>query len=178
MITVEPADADAELVDIGRVVKPHGIRGEVAVEPLTELPERFAPGETVHAGHRRLVVRSSRPHKGRLLVAFEEVGDRSDAERLRGHVLRAPPRTDELDVLLVSELVGVAVVDADGRGLGTVRAAVELPSAADYDLLEVERGDGSSWLLPVVDDYVEVEVDRDEVSRLVLVDPPDGLIEG
>jgi 16S rRNA processing protein RimM len=170
--------ADGELVEVGRIVKPHGIRGEVVVEPLSDRPERFAPGEVVHAGRRRLVVVGSRPHQGRLLVAFEEVGDRTLAERLRGHTLRAAASTDDLDVYLVSELVGVDVVDTDGRSLGTVKASVELPAAAAYDLLEIERQDGTTWLLPAVEEYVAIEVAGDAVVRIVVVEPPDGLIEG
>lgn len=175
---MEPTDGETELVEVGRIVKPHGIRGEVVVEPLTDRPERFVAGQVVHAGRRRLVVEASRPHQGRLLVAFAEVDDRTLAERLRGHVLRAEPAADDLEVFLVSELVGVPVVDEDGTHLGTVRASVELPSAAAYDLLEVERDDGATWLLPAVEEYVAVEVEGDAVARLVLVEPPDGLVEG
>ena len=172
------SDDETELVDVGRIVKPHGIRGEVVVEPQTDPPLRFAAGDDLHAAPRRHVVEGSRPHKGRLLVAFAEVGDRTFAERLRGHVLRAAPLTDDLEVFLVSELVGVPVVGEDGTRLGTVRASVELPTAAAYDLLEVERDDGSTWLLPAVDEYVAIEAEDDTVVRVVLVDPPEGLVEG
>ena len=64
----------------------HGIRGEVAVALTTDRLERVAPGSVLWAGERRLEVRSSRPHRGRHLVAFEGVADRSEAEALHGAV--------------------------------------------------------------------------------------------
>mgnify|MGYP002738602396 CR=1 FL=1 len=65
----------------------------------------------------------------------------------------------------------------DTRHLGVVSALIELPDAAGYDLLEVRREDGSTWLLPAVDDYVQVHEDDDGALRLVIVDPPAGLID-
>ncbi|HEX2028245.1 MAG TPA: PRC-barrel domain-containing protein, partial [Nitriliruptorales bacterium] len=82
----------------------------------------------------------------------------------------------ESDTYLASELVGMAVVGEDGRALGVVDALIELPVAAGYDLLEVRRADGSTWLLPAVDAYVEVEQDPTGSERLVLTSPPEGLV--
>lgn len=84
-------------VRIGRVIKPHGVRGEVVVDPTTDAPEeRFAVGETVRgrrgAQDYELTVASVRPHQGRLLIRFEEVSDRTAAERLRGIQFFAAPR--------------------------------------------------------------------------------------
>ncbi len=167
-------DTADERVVVGRIIKPHGIRGEVSVQVLTDRPERFAPGSQLTGGSHVLVVGSSRPHQGRLLVQFEGVEDRSHAERLRGLELEA--LADDQpggDAYLVSELVGMRVVDEDGRTLGEVAASVELPPAAAYDLLEILAPDGSSWLLPAVDEYVAVDEDGD---RLVVFDPPEGLV--
>jgi len=166
-------------VTIGRVVKPHGIRGEVVVEVMSDLPGRFEPGVEVMLGGRPATIASSRPHQGRLLVAFEGVEDRTAAEGLRGRPLEAEPvDPGATDTYLVGELVGMAVVDEVGGDLGTVAHAVELPEAAGYDLLEVVRADGTTWLLPAVDDYVEVDRDEQGRERLRLVDPPAGLVEG
>lgn len=159
------------------MVKPHGIRGEVVVHLLTDRVERFAPGAVVAADARELVVESSRPHRGGLLVKFAQVADRTAAERMRGVELAAPPLDDGAgETYLVSELVGMGVVDVDGRDLGTVRHVVELPAAAGYDLLEVGRADGSTWLLPAVEDYVRVEEDAAGGDVLVVVEPPEGLL--
>jgi 16S rRNA processing protein RimM len=171
--------ADPGQVLIGRVVKPHGIRGEVTVALTSDVPGRFAPDDVVTAGDgRRFTVRASRPHQGRLLVKFDEVPDRSAAELLRGLELHgeAADLTDS-DVYYAHELVGMLVIHEDGRFLGVVQDLVELPEAAGYDLLEVAREDGSTWLLPTTDDYVEVHEDADGEEVLVLVDPPPGLVD-
>lgn len=166
---------------VGKVVKPHGIRGEVVVEPFSDRPERFAP-ETVletpmaSGESRHLVITGSRPHKGRLLVAFDGVADRTEAEALRDHDLHATVELDEdPETYLTAELVDMPVAHEDGRDLGRVVAVVDVPAAAGYDLLEVERDDGTSWLLPAVEDYVVID-EAPTGPRLVLVSPPEGLV--
>lgn len=165
-------------VVIGRVIKPHGIRGELVVEPLSDLPERFAVGAELELAGRPVVIAACRPHQGRLLLRIDGVPDRTAAEQLRGHELTAPPvDLDGSATYFVHELVGLAVVAEDGDALGHVEAVIELPDSAGYDLLEVRREDGRRWLLPAVDDYVEVEQDPDGTTWLVVVDPPEGLVE-
>ena len=83
-------------LQIGRVIKCHGIKGEVVVDPTTDEPEtRFAIDEVLHgkqAGREHeLTVETMRPHKGRLLIKFKEVPDRNMAETLRGTIFFAPP---------------------------------------------------------------------------------------
>ncbi len=168
-----------ELVTIGRVVKAHGIRGEVAVDVQSDVPGRFAAGTAVQLAGRPNTITSSRPHQGRLLVLFEGVTDRTGAELLRGQLITAPRvPLDDSEHFFAHELVGLAVEAEDGRDLGTVSALIELPPAAGYDLLEVRRDDGSTWLLPDVDDHVEVAQDPDGTLRLIVIDPPEGLIDG
>jgi 16S rRNA processing protein RimM len=169
----------ADLVLIGRVVKAHGIRGEVVVHPLSDLPDRFDAGTEVLLGGTPTTIASSRPHQGRLLVSFDGVRDRTAAELLRGRDIEAARvDLDDSDSYFVHELVGMTVRTEAGDDLGTVAAAVELPEAAGYDLLEVTRADGSTWLLPAVDEYVEVAEGEDGTEHLVVVDPPEGLIGG
>jgi 16S rRNA processing protein RimM len=169
---------DAGLVVVGRVVKAHGIRGEVVVDLLSDVPGRLDAGVTVQLGGRPATILASRPHQGRLLVTFDGVPDRTAAERLRGRVLEAERiDLDDTDAYFVHELVGLPVRAADGQELGTVQAAVELPETAGYDLLEVVRADGATWLLPAVDEYVEVVDDPGGRQALVVVDPPSGLLE-
>lgn len=167
-----------ELVAIGRVVKAHGIRGEVAVHVLSDVPGRFDPGTPVRLEGRSATIETSRPHQGRLLVRFAGVTDRTAAELLRGHLIEAPPvDVSESETYFAHELIDMAVVDEGGAGLGTVSALIELPGAAGYDLLEVARGDGSTWLLPAAEEFVEVDTAEDGTERLRLVDPPAGLID-
>ena len=149
-------------LEVGRVGRAHGIRGEVAVTLVTDRVERVAPGATLWAEERRLEVRSSRPHQGRFLVHFDGVSDRSAAEALQGAVLTAEPLHDPA-ALWVHELVGAEVVAVDGARLGVV-AAVEANPASDLLVLD---GGGLVPLTFLV---------RAEEGRLV-VDPPAGLLD-
>jgi 16S rRNA processing protein RimM len=168
-----------EQVVIGRILKAHGIRGEVVVDVLSEVPGRFDAGATVLLDGRPTRIASSRPHQGRLLVRLEGVEDRNAAELLRGRTLEGEPGDlSASDSYFVHELVGMAVVTVDGDHLGDVSGHIELPRAAGYDLLEVTRDDGSTWLLPASDDLVEVGELPDGTELLVVVDPPEGLIDG
>ena len=166
-----------ELVTIGRVVKAHGIRGEVVVHPLSDVEGRFDVGTEVVVGGTRRTITASRPHQGRILLAFEGVADRSAAEDLRGQELLAPAvDLQDSDTFYAHELIGLRVRHLDGRDLGEVTALFELPEAAGYDLLEVTRAEGE-WLLPCADDLVEA-VEEEDGSIVLVVDPPEGLLEG
>jgi 16S rRNA processing protein RimM len=167
------------LVTVGRIIKAHGIRGEVVVDVLSDVPGRFDVGADVRLAGRPVTITGSRPHQGRLLVRLEGVTDRTAAELLRGKVFEAEAAdvSDE-ETYYAHELVGMAVVDGGGGELGIVSALIELPGSAGYDLLEVRRGDGSTWLLPAVDEYVEVQDAPEGGERLAVIDPPEGLIAG
>lgn len=157
------------------MLKAHGLRGELVVESLSDVPGRFAPGTTMRADGIARTIASSRPHQGRLLVTFEGIGDRTTAEALRGATLTAPPAdVSDSATYYAHELVGMAVVLEDGTWVGDVVDLVDIPSSAGYDLLEIDT-DGHRWLLPAADDLVEV-ADADGVDVLCVVDPPAGLL--
>ena len=166
-----------ERVEVGRVVKPHGLRGEVVVRLASDVDGRLAPGVEVWVGGVASTVATARDHQGRPLVRFAHVPDRNAAELLRGAVVEAAPLdVAELDTYLVNELVGVPVIDRDGAALGTVSALVEMPAVAGYDLLEVVTTEGRTWLLPAADELVEVVEDAAGL-RLVVGELPEGLID-
>lgn len=155
--------SDPPRLQVGRVGRAHGIRGEVAVTLTTDRLERVAVGAVLWAGERRLEILASRPHQGRHLVHFEGVADRTAAEALQGAVLSAEPLEDPA-ALWVHDLVGAEVVDAsDGTRLGVV-AAVEANPASDLLVLD---GGGLVPLTFLV---------RTEPGRVV-VDPPAGLLD-
>src|SRR5262245_8920748 len=86
------------MVVVGVIGRPHGVRGEVAVELRTDEPERrFAAGQILYedAGSRRFTVQSARDHGGRLLVRFTELADRAAAEAVRGTLLVVTVEPDE-----------------------------------------------------------------------------------
>ncbi len=124
------------LLEVGRVAKAHGIRGEVLVDLLTDRAERVAPGTVLESARGALVVERSSPHQGRWIVAFRGVADRTAAEELRGLVLSAEP-IDDPDALWVHELIGSTVVDGAGTERGRVVAVVANPAS---DLLELDTG--------------------------------------
>ncbi len=151
------------MLEVGWVVKPHGIRGEVAVAPITNVPERrFVAGAVLQSDRGPLEVVAARPHQDRWLVSFAGVGDRNAAEELRGVTLSGEPLGDE-DALWVHELIGAEVVDTRGRSYGAVEE-VEANPAADLLVLGGER------LVPLT------FVVSQEPGRVV-IDPPAGLLD-
>src|SRR3982751_2925257 len=129
-----------EFIIVGRVRKAHGIRGEVVVEVITDVPDAvFAPGRRVFAGtaagdlapnRTELHVHTSRPFNEGLLVGFAEVPDRNVAETWRGRYLLLP--ADELpapsdEEVYVHELLGMRVQLETGEVVGTVDETSELP---------------------------------------------------
>lgn len=159
----QPGDDGLRLLEVGRIVKPHGLRGEVSVYPVTNLPEkRFVAGAVFETDGGRLQIVGARPHQKMWLVTFASINDRNAAEELRGRVLRAEPM-DEDGVLWVHELVGAQVVDTAGASYGPI-LAVEANPASDLLVLEGER------LVPLV--FVV-----SQSPGLVVIDPPPGLLD-
>ncbi|MDN4160611.1 ribosome maturation factor RimM [Nocardioides abyssi] len=171
-----------ELV-VGRIGKPHGLRGEVTVDVRTDEPERrYAVGSRLRAEPprgsasplRALTVASSRWHQTTLLVAFEEIGDRNAAEAARGIVLHATVPVDETpadpDEYYDHQLVGLAAYDLEGAELGSVTGLVH---GGAQDLLAIRTPDGRDTLVPFVKALVP-EVDL-EGGRVVVADRP-GLV--
>jgi 16S rRNA processing protein RimM len=136
----------------------------VTVTLTSDRLERVAPGAELYADDRRLVVVASRRHRGRWLLRFEGVDDRSAGERLRGAVLTGDPlaRPDD-QRLWVADVIGAQVRDRAGQVLGNI-AAVEANPA--HDLLVLDDG----ALVPAV--FV---VDHD--AGVVVVDLPAGLLD-
>ncbi|HEX9766507.1 MAG TPA: ribosome maturation factor RimM [Nitriliruptorales bacterium] len=172
-----PADrATDDRITVGRVVKPHGLLGEVAVDLLSDVPDRLAAGVQVWVDGVSRMITAARPHLGRLLVTFADVGDRTAAETLRGADIEAEPvDLADSDTYWAHELVGATVTGPDGQQVGVVTALIDLPAAAGYDLLEVTAADGATFLLPAADDLVEA-IETDEGLVLAVTDPPEGLL--
>lgn len=162
-------------LQIGRVIKSHGIKGEVVVDPTTDEPEiRFAIDEILRgkqAGkHHELTVESVRPHKGRLLIKFREVPDRTVAETLRGtSFFAAPLENEDDDGFYDHELIGLKVV-RDEEVVGEVTGVMHTPGR---QILEVAY-QGREVLVPFVHEIVPT-IDLEE--GMLVVTPPDGLFE-
>ena len=170
-------------VVVGRIGKPHGLRGEVTVEVRTDEPERRfvddavldveAPRGSAFTA-RRLTVTRTRWHQSVLLVTFEELGDRNAAEAARGVILHASIPADAVpedpDEYYDHQLVGLAAQDLDGTHLGEVTGLVH---GGAQDLLAIRAVDGRATLVPFVSVLVP-EVDL-AGGRVVIADRP-GLV--
>lgn len=151
------------MLEIGRITRPHGVRGEVSVLLTSNRTERLDPGSVLETASGPLEVRSSRPHKGGWLVQFVGIDDRDQAEAVRNLVLQAEP-IDDPDELWVHELIGATVIDQDGVAHGRVTRVLENPAS---DLLELDGG----TLVPV--QFVVDHTPGEEIR----VDVPIGLFD-
>ena len=169
--------ADA-LAIVGLIRNAQGIRGEVVIEPLTDAPDAvFASGRRVFVGEdaqeKPFTVERARPFKGGLMVKFEEVADRNEAELLRGRYVFSP--FDELDPpgedeVYLHELIGMKVELDTGEAMGEVSAYYELPQGLTLD---VRTGKGSV-LVPYRAEVVER---TDSEARVVVVKSDVGLFD-
>jgi 16S rRNA processing protein RimM len=147
-------------VAVGRITRAHGVKGEVAVLPLSQVADRFEPGSRVLAGEdgrRVLVVEQARPHRSRLLITFEGVGDRDQAEALQGTYLFVPA-SDSPSLppgeYWTHDLIGCEVLTESGQSLGALREVIHTPANDVW----VVRGQDSETLVPALKDVVS-EVD-------------------
>ncbi len=164
---------------IGRVTRPHGIRGEVRMELFTDYPEHVADVPAVYVGsqRRRHEVKRARLHKGRLLLHLKGYDDRDAAEALRGQLVEVAIEDAvplEVDEYYEFQLVGLRVTTEDGRELGELVEILDTLGAND---VYVVHGLYGEVLLPAIEDVVR-EVDLDEGRMVVhllpgLWDAPD-----
>jgi 16S rRNA processing protein RimM len=168
---------------VGRVRRAHGIRGELAVEVITDAPDDvFAPGARVFAGtvagdlapdRRELHVVRATPFKGGMIVSFREITDRTEAEQWRDRYFLVPASelaAPEGDEIYVHELIDMRVILASGDELGTVLDVYDLPQGLTLD---VKRANGTV-MLPF-NESVVTDVDRE--GRVITVDPPEGMLD-
>jgi 16S rRNA processing protein RimM len=149
-------------LEVGRITKPHGLRGEVVVALTTNREERVAVGSALYVGDRELEVLGSRPHQGKWIVQFAGVEGREAADALHGVTLTAEA-LDDRDELWVHELIGAEVVETDGTSRGRVESVQANPAS---DLLVLESG----ALVPLV--FVV-----ENRHGVVVIDPPEGLFD-
>lgn len=172
-----PAIAD-EFITLARVLKVQGRRGEVLVEPLSDVPDRFRVGLKLLAlgeneARRELQVEELWPHKNRLVLKFAGVDSISDAEALVGTELQVPRgQRAQLEPgwTYVSDLVGCIVFDHD-REVGLVED-VQF-GAGEAPLLFVKAG-GKEHQIPYAEAYLQsVDLGQKEIRMLL----PDGMLD-
>ncbi len=165
-------------VTVGRIGRPHGVRGDVVVGVRTDEPElRFAPGsrlDTDPVSVGPLTVAGDRWHSGDLLVRFEGISDRTAAAELGGTWLMADSATfaalDDPDVFRDGDLVGLSVRTVDGTVVGTVTDVLH----HGQDILAIQPSAGAGQILVPFVKAIVPEVDI--AGGVLVIDPPEGLL--
>ncbi len=160
---------------VGRIGRPHGIRGDVVVGVRTDEPElRFAKGSRFDTDHGLLTVAVSRWHSSELLVRFEGVNDRDAAAGLGGTWLvidsAAITPSDDPDEFHDTDLIGLSVRTVDGTDVGSVGDVLH----SGQDVLVIKAAGGRDVMVPFVKPLVpEVDV----AAGFLVINPPEGLLD-
>jgi 16S rRNA processing protein RimM len=171
--TGSPSSGEPEFLAVGTLIRPHGIKGDLVMNVLTDFPERLRPGRTVYIGeeHQPFQITNARPHGKTLMIKFKEIDVREQAADYRGKVVYV--RTENVPRLPTGEyyfhqLLGLTIVDEQGQVLGTLESILETRA---NDVYIVRTPDGSQILLPAVEEEVILGVDLER--REIRVRPPE-----
>lgn len=172
-----PKQIETEWAAIGKVVALFGIRGELKVLLLTDIPNRFAGLGAVYAGpdHTRRLIQSVRPYKGEMIVLkLEGIDDANTAESLRDQNLAIP--VSELaqlpsDSYYQHDILGLMVITLDGQKLGSI---VDIIVTGSNDVYVIKVPDGSQVLIPAIKNVIK-QVDL--IRRTMYIDPLPGLLD-
>lgn len=147
---------ERELIEIGRIVNTHGIKGELKLLPYEERPEDLRGLGSLFIDGRELKILSSRVHKGALLVMLEGIQDMNAALEYKGRAAFADADDPGLPegFVFLDELFGCAVYTEEGELLGTLEEIIDSPANQVY----VVRGEGTERLIPAIPEFV-VNVD-------------------
>ncbi len=164
-----------QLIVVGAIAGAHGVKGEVKLLSFTENPHAIAAyGPLVGPDGRAFEIKALRPAKSGFVAKLSGVDTRDAAEALKGCELKVPRERlpDDDEGFYHADLVGLAAYDKGGGSVGTVTGVRNYGAG---DLIEIERRNASSVLIPFTDACVpEVDLER---SRLT-IDPPEGLLDG
>jgi len=163
---------------VGRIARPHGIRGQVIVNPETDFPqERFAAGARLFVMRggaiEPFIVTTSRMQQGRPVIGIEGIGDVDAAQQVAGLELRVP--VEELVALPEGtfyhhDLVGCVVVTVEGRQVGTVRS-VEGDAGNTRLIVQTDTGE---LLIPLA---TQICTAIEPADKRIVIAPPQGLLE-
>lgn len=153
-------------MEVGRIGRAHGVKGDVFIDLTTDRDERAAVGSRLWARDRWVTITESHPSNKRWRVHLDGIDDRNAAEAMAGTALFAEP-IDDPDAMWVHDLIGATVIEVNGIDRGRCIAVIDNPAS---DLLELESG----ALVPAV--FV-TSVDVSGGVPLVTIDPPEGLFD-
>jgi 16S rRNA processing protein RimM len=166
-----------EWATIGKIVAPFGIRGELKIRPLTDIPDRFVALDAVYlsSDYSRRVIKGVRPYKGdMLLLKLDGIDDATAAETLRNYDLCIP--SDELaelppDAYYQHDILGLQVFQLTDRFVGVIS---EIMATGGNDVYVIKADDGRQFLIPAIKSVIK-QVDL--VRRVMYIDPMKGLLD-
>ena len=166
-----------EWATIGRIVGPFGIRGEVKVFSLTDIPDRFTTIDSIYLGAERIPhqIKSVRRYKGELVVMkLTDIDDATTAEKLRNQELSIPLAalaTLPPDSYYQHDIIGLQVLLLSGKEVGTI---TDIMSAGGNDVYVIKAPDGKQVLVPAVKEFIK-QVDL--IRHVMYIDPIKGLLD-
>lgn len=170
---------NSNFVIVGQVVKPHGLKGEICVTPYTDSPLLFETLNRIYLRvpgrfPKRYTIENVRYNREKPLLSLQEVSGRDQAKELgRAEILLRRKDLPEQDTaqILIRDLVGVEVFEANGQSLGLIQ---EVRVHAGQEIWVIAGPNKQEILFPVVDQFL---LDIDVQARWAIVDPPPGLLE-
>lgn len=166
-----------EWATIGNIVAPFGIRGEVKVFPLSDIPNRFVKLKAIYLApdHTRYEIEGVRPHKGDLLlIKFKTIDDANAAEKLRGRAIVLP--LEELsqlppDAYYQHDILGLQVLRMNGQEVGTI---TDIWATGGNDVYVIKGPQGQQFLIPAIKEVIK---QIDLIRRVMYIDPMKGLLD-
>lgn len=157
------------LLEVGKIVNTHGLRGEVKVVAWTDAPEVFEDIEYVYLkkknDYERLDVKSIKYQKNNLIIKFSQIADINEAEKYKNQVIYAERELlGELPegVYYIADLIGLEVLTEEGEKIGEI---ADVFNTGSNDIYDVKREGKKNLLLPVIDDVVrEIDIDNGKVT--------------
>ncbi len=157
------------LLEVGKIVNTHGLRGEVKVVPWTDYPEVFEDIETVYikrkTEYEKLDIAGLKYQKNNLIVRFSQLKDINEAEKYKNQVLYAErDALGELPegVYYIADLIGLEVVKEDGEKVGIIN---DVFNTGSNDIYDVKREGKKNMLIPVIDDVViDIDIEGGKVT--------------
>ncbi len=172
-----PKQSETEWATIGKVIALFGVRGELKVRLLTDIPNRFAQLDTVYIGpeHVRFLIKSVRPYKGdMILLGLEGLNDANTAETVRNldiciplsQLAKLPP-----DSYYQHDIIGLSVYTLDDREVGRI---IDIITTGSNDVYVIKTTVGQEVLVPAIKDVIK---QIDLVRRTMHIDPMPGLLD-
>ena len=161
-----PPTGEPDFLAVGKLRRPHGVRGEIIMDVYTDFPERIHPGVVLYVGeqHQALQVRSTRWHKSAILIAFEGFSNREQVGELRNQIVHVPTRDRPplpQGEYYHHQLIGLSVVTDSGNTLGVIKEILETGA---NDIFIVKTPSSGEVLVPVIDEVIlDIDLEQGQI---------------